>query len=88
MLERHSKAPSCLFVLWEGVLAVVLPCVPGLAPGRALRTVVMMTGPPLGAHGSLGKGWKLSRRWGVHSMVPRAPLDYQSTLVIHGLRTA
>ena len=43
---------------------MVLPCVPGLAPGRALRTVVMMTGPPLGAHGSLGKGWKLSRRWG------------------------
>lgn len=88
MLERHSKALSCLFVLWEGALAVVLPCVLGLEPSRALRTVVMMTGSPLGSHGSLRKGWKLFRRWGSHSMAPRVPLGYQSTLVTHGLMTA
>ena len=68
-------------------MTVVLPCVPGLEPGRALRTVEMVTGPPLGAHGSLRKGWKLSQSGG-SAIRPRAPLDNQCTLVTHGLMTA
>lgn len=51
---------------------MVLLCVPGLEPGGSLRTVVLMTGSPLGAHGSLGKGLETLLSDG-SAIWPRAP---------------